>query len=127
MAAKEIAATSKKLDPRVAKINYDFGDDFEGAVAKFGKESILSNFIANAVVTIQAGIRGLAEKGKTDSEIQAVYDAWKPGIARPRVADTTSLLDRFAKLDESKQEDLLAKLKELRAKKAKEAKAMGKA
>ena len=43
------------------------------------------------------------------------------------MADTTSLLDRFAKLDESKQEDLLAKLKELRAKKAKEAKAMGKA
>jgi hypothetical protein len=123
MAAKEIKATSAKLAGREVTVNYDFGENLDEAIAKFGKESIHSNFVANVVITIQSGMRHLAEggketAGKTDAEIQAVYDAWKPGIARPRVGDTVSMLEKFSKLDEAKQEDLLTKLKELRAKKA---------
>lgn len=128
--SKEIKATSAKLAGREVMISYDFGENLDEAVAKFGKESVFSNFVANVVVTIQSGMRALAEgkkdqPGKTDAEIQAVYDEWKPGIARPRVADAASMLERFSKFDEAKQDDLLAKLKELRAKKAAAAAAAG--
>lgn len=120
---KEIKATSAKLAGREVAISYDFGETLDEHVAKFGAEVVKSNSEANMVITIQSGIRSMAEKGKTDAEIQAAYSEWKPGVARPRVADTTTLLDKFSKLDEAKQDDLLMKLRELRARKAAAAKA----
>jgi hypothetical protein len=115
---KEIKTTSAKLEGREVVINYNFGENLDEAVTKFGKESVYSNFVANAVITIQSGVRTMAEKGKTDAEIQAAYDEWKPGIARQRLGDATTMLEKFSKLDESKQDDLLNKLRVLREKKA---------
>lgn len=114
---EEIEATSTKLKlaGRTAKIKYDFGKTLDEAIAKFGKEVIHSNFKANATVTIQSGMRHLAEAGKTDVEIQQVYNSWKPGVARVKAAvdPVAALIAKFPTLDPAKQEELLRSLREL--------------
>jgi hypothetical protein len=118
----EIEATSTKLKlaGRTAKIAYDFGKTLDEAVAKFGKEVVHSNFKANCTVTIQSGMRHLAEAGKTDKEIQDVYNTWKPGVARVKVAvdPVAALIAKFPTLDPAKQAELLNSLKELQKAKA---------
>ena len=119
---EEIEATSTKLKlvGRTAKITYDFGKTLDEAIAKFGEEVIHSNFKANATVTIQSGMRHLAEAGKTDVEIQQVYNTWKPRVARVKTATdpVAALIAKFPTLDAAKQNELLRSLKELQKAKA---------
>ena len=116
-----IEAKVPKLGDRKVTINYDFGKTLDDAVAKFGKEVIFSNFVANCVVTIQSGMRGQAIKGKSDAEIQAHYNTYKVGTASARGAidPVAALIGKFPTLDAAKQDELLKKLKELQAAKRK--------
>lgn len=115
--AEEIKAKVPKLGDREVAINYDFGATLEDAITKFGKDAVFSNFKANAVVGIQSGMRSQAIKGKTDPEIQAHYNDYKIGTAAPRIgADPiASLISKFPTLDPAKQDELLTKLRELKA------------
>jgi len=108
----EIAATYKKGDADVeAAILYDFGQNLEGAVEKFGADVVYSNFVRASKVTAQAAMRRLLEGGKSQEEVQTTMDSWKPGVTLERTVDPVAvLLAKFGKMDASAQAQLLADL-----------------
>ena len=84
MAAKEIGAKAgTEEDAPSATITYDFGDDLDAAVERFGADVIFSRFVAAATVDLQALIRRnlKGENPKSESEIQGLVDEWSPGIS----------------------------------------------
>lgn len=113
MALTEIKA-SKKIDgvDKAAAIAYDFGATLEEAVERFGAEVVFTNFKRTAVITAQAAIRRMLENGKSEEEIAAGMQGWKPGVALERTVDpVASLVGKWDSYSKEDQDDIIRKLK----------------
>lgn len=120
MSAIEVTAQlGKDEDSPTATVVYDFGDNLDEAVERFGAEVVFSRFKSAAVIDLQALIRrGL---GSTDSEgkptpksveeIQKLAEAWVPGVqTRKRKTDKEKAEELLAKLDPKTLAELLAQV-----------------
>jgi len=113
MAAIEVTANkgSKSLT-----VSYDFGDNLQDAVAKFGEEIVFSNMQQSMKISLQALIRRGFDKGAEDSAIVAQAAAWKPGVAAQRQSDPVAAITaKWAALDPEARAELLKKLKAMQA------------
>jgi hypothetical protein len=102
MTAQKISAKNgTEENSPSAEVTYDFGDNLDESVALFGADVVFSRFKAAAIVDLQALIRRHldGETPKSEAEIQALVDAWKPGVT-----------SRKRKSTKEKAEDLLSGL-----------------
>ena len=113
MAAIEVTANkgSKSLT-----VSYDFGNNLQDAVARFGEDVVFSNMQQSMKISLQALIRRGFDKGVTDEEITAQAAAWKPGVAAQRQSDpVAAVLSKWATLSPEKKAELLKQLKSMQA------------
>ena len=113
MAAIEVTANkgSKSLT-----VSYDFGDNLQDAIAKFGEDVVFSNMQQSMKISLQALIRRGFDKGLDDAAIVAQAATWKPGVASQRVADPVATITaKWAALDPEARAELLKKLKAMQA------------
>ena len=113
MAAIEVTANkgSKSLT-----VSYDFGENLQDAINKFGEEIVFSNAVQSMKISLQALIRRGFDKGTEDSVIAQQAAAWKPGVAAQRVADpVAAITQKWAALDPEARAELLKKLKSMQA------------
>ena len=113
MALTEITAT-KEIDgqKKSASVGYDFGDSVADAITKFGEDVVFSNFKRAATITAQAAMRRMLESGKSQEDISATMNSWKPGVALERNIDpVSSITNNFDKLSDEEQDAIIAKLK----------------
>lgn len=112
--AKIAPATPEDI-PQSAEVNYDFGDNLDAAVAKFGAVVVYNGFVADATIGIQAIIRReLKAKNFNQASIQAKVAAHVPGTAAPRTqVDALTVLKR--QLGGMNREDAMKLLGELKA------------
>ncbi len=113
MKTQEVSAKSPKLD-RETTCYVEVPETVEEAVEMFGGEAVVSNAIANWVVTLQAAERRMHTAGKTDEEItEAMADA-KMGIATSggRIDPIQASLAKFKTMNSDEQADYLNKLRE---------------
>jgi hypothetical protein len=68
-----------------ASVEYDFGDNLDMAVEACGADTVFSNFKANARVALQSIVRTHLKAGSDAEKIQAVANAWKPGVVAEKV------------------------------------------
>ena len=107
----EVSAKAPKVD-KEAKILVDLGDNLDDAVARFGEDVVFSNYQANVKITVQGGIRRYLEAGKTQEEIQSLFEGYKPGVTLERVVDpVAALASKFAKMSPEEQAQAFADLK----------------
>jgi len=112
MAKVEVKAKTPKTG-KEATILVDLGENAVDAIERFGDAVVFSNYIANQKVNVQAGMRRHLDAGKSQAEIQTVYDTYKPGVTMDRVVDPmVTLANRLSKLSE---EDQLKAIEELKA------------
>jgi hypothetical protein len=117
MAKIDVKAT-KVIDgiERQACVQYDFGDNLQDAVAKFGEKAVYDDFVASAKITLQAGMRRLLEAGKSEAEIASALATWKPGVKMERMVDpVAALMNKFGTMSEEEQLALIEKLKSMKA------------
>lgn len=113
MAAIEVTANkgSKSLT-----VSYDFGENLQDAVAKFGEEIVFSNAVQSMKISLQALIRRGFDKGTEDSVIAQQAAAWKPGVAAQRQSDpVATITSKWAALSAEDRAELLKKLKAMQA------------
>jgi len=112
----EVKATYKKGDvDKEFTCLYDFGENLEGAKAKFGDDVVYSNFVRSAKITIQAAIRRWAAAGLDEATIAEKVKTLVIGVAADRVVDPiATTLSRFASLAPEQQAELLQKLKAMK-------------
>lgn len=93
-------------------VNFDFGDNLEGATEMYGEEVVFGRYRSAAVVDLQALIRRHAggENGKSNDEIQGIVAEWKPGVQRARKSTKQKALDAFENLSAEEREELLGQL-----------------
>ena len=97
-------------------VSYDFGDNLQDAVAKFGEEVVFSNMQQSMKISLQALMRRGFDKGITDEEITAQAASWKPGVAAQRQSDPVAAITaKWAALDPEARAELLKKLKSMQA------------
>ena len=113
MGLTEIKATKKIGDEeRAAVIAYDFGENIEDAVKKFGAEVVFTNFKRTATITAQAAMRRSLEGGKSQEDIAASMAGWQPGVAMERVVDpVAALVSRWDNYSAEEQAEIIKKLK----------------
>jgi hypothetical protein len=110
--AKEIKVSAPKVN-REFKTEFDFGDNLDEAVSMFGAEVVFAGFVSDEVIALQGAIRDGLVKGKTEDEIKALVDGWKPGVARPRIIDPVAVIkNKFAKMSQEEQLAFIETLKQ---------------
>jgi len=103
---------TKKL-PKLKKeatIPYDFGNDCDDAIAKFGKVAVFSNFVANSTVGLQAAMSSRMVRGL---EVNSLTTVWKPGVKMQRLAvdPKAAAIAAFATMSAEDKKKFLADLK----------------
>lgn len=115
MAKVEVKAKTPKTGKEAA-ILVDLGENATNAISLFGDAVVFSNYLANQKVHIQAGMRRYLDAGKSQDEIQKLFDSYRPGVTMDRVVDpVAALANRLAKLPPEEQ---IAMIEELRKKAA---------
>jgi len=104
-----ISVTAKK-DQKTATVEYDFGDNLQDAVEKFGEETVFSNFIQSAKISLQAIMRRVIASG---GDVQKTVSSWKPGIQlqRKAVPAKTVILNEFKNMSEEERAAFIAELR----------------
>lgn len=103
-------------DAPSATVTYDFGDNLDEAVEKFGADVVFARFKNAATVDLQALIRRHLDtapdaKPKTAAEIQELATAWKPGVVtRKRKSTSEKFEELFGQLSEADRQAMLEKL-----------------
>lgn len=111
-----IKAKCPKSDNREVEVEYNLGENLEGAVALYGAETVFNLYAQKAVISVQAIIRAAAEDGKSDEEIQEIVSNHKLG-ARAISTGTgkTKLQKLLAEIvTATSQEERESKIKEAR-------------
>lgn len=104
--------TAKKGDVS-ASILYDFGEDVDEAIEKFGGDVVYSGFCKSSIIVAQAAIRRYLETGASEEQIQEKLADWKPGVAMTRVVDPVgAILNKFGDMSDEEQGALIDKLRE---------------
>jgi hypothetical protein len=105
---------------QTAEILYNFGDNVQDAVERFGEKVIMSFITGHCLFSLQERMRALMEQGLSDDEIQAkIYNpeedtyVWKPGLAPARKSPVEKMADRLRKLDPMEREKQIAELEAL--------------
>ena len=95
-----------------AEVEYDFGDDLDGAVDLCGAETVFSNFKANATVALQGLMRSKLKAGLGADQIAALVSAWKPGMVmeKTQVDPATAIKNAFNTWSPEKKAEFLASL-----------------
>lgn len=109
MSAIEVTANKGQ---KSLTVNYDFGDNLQDAVTKFGEDVVFSNMQQSMKISLQALIRRGFDKGVTDEEIAAQAAGWKPGVAAQRTADpVAAIMAKWQGIPAEKRAELLKQLK----------------
>jgi hypothetical protein len=121
MPTRVIKAKTGKSD-RIFEGTIDLHDEsLDTMKTAFGDDAVKSAAISDMIIAVQALIRSCIEKGKSDQEIQALINSWKPGVKTSLgPADPVEvLMKKFHAMTPEEQtafqKDLLAKLKEKRS------------
>ena len=113
MAAIEVTANKGQ---KSLTVSYDFGDNLQAAVAKFGEEVVFSNMQQSMKISLQALIRRGFDKGLDDEAIVSQAASWIPGVATQRAADPVATITaKWQSLDPEARAELLKKLKSMQA------------
>lgn len=103
-----------KAKPTPVSVDYEIPDGVDALRKAFGDEVVASAAKGAIVISLQAYMRRLIEKGKTAAEIQTEVKAWKPDtrsiVKQSAFEKATSQLD---KLSAQERADLLKKLQAL--------------
>jgi len=78
MATQEVSARVEGNE-RVVSVNFDFGENLLDAAERYGEDVVFTRYVAAAKVDLQSILRRGISAGKTDSEIEDMCKAWKPG------------------------------------------------
>lgn len=109
--ATEINVKAPKAGDREFIGSYDFGENCDEAIEKFGKDVVFSSFVSAQTVRAQAVVRSMLEAGKSDAEITTELAAWKPGVQRMRNIDPqAAILAKWGTMSQEEKDDFLAKL-----------------
>jgi hypothetical protein len=107
----EVKAKAPKLE-REATVLVDLGENVQDAISRFGEEVVFSNYIANVKISVQSGIRRYLEAGLSQEDIQAKFDAFKPGVTMDRVVDPiAAMAAKLSKMTSEEREAAFAALK----------------
>ena len=111
MSAIEVSANKAQ---RSVVVSYDFGENLQDAIAKFGEDVVFSNMRQSMKISLQALMRRGIDKDQTDEQILASVGAWKPGVASERSSDpVATVLAKWQTLSPEKKAELMKQLKQM--------------
>lgn len=108
MAVIQIKAKTKDSDP--VTVNFDFGNDDNEFVSKFGLPVVASHARANMKLTVQDLIRAGIEKGDSQAAIQKATDELKFGVKRKGKSRAEKVAEQMSALSDEEKKALLARL-----------------
>jgi Skp family chaperone for outer membrane proteins len=104
--------TAERKEGGSVTVDYDFGENITDLTAKFGDEVVRSHAQRSFVVALQSFMRSQLDQGKSEAEIQAAVNEWKPGQRAKGKSAAERVSELLQKMDPAARQALL---KEYRA------------
>lgn len=110
MSMKVKVRESRKAGAEAIEVAYDFGDNLDGMVKKFGADAVYSAALESFKADLRKMIRPRLIAKEPDQQIHEAVKSWTPGprSGDPTVARIHKLLDQ---LPGAKQEAILKRFK----------------
>jgi len=101
--------TAKLKDGPERKVEYRDLDaaDIHQLLETFGEDAVFNHAKRSFVVALQSFMRTQIEAGKSDEEMQAAVEEWKPGVKRPGKSTQERVNELLSKLDPAARDALL--------------------
>lgn len=110
---KSIEVSAKRTDgddQAERTVTVDFPENVQEMVEAWGESVTYKQASAAATVTLQGAMRSWIKSGKTDDEIQAKAEEWKPGERQKGKTPQEKLRELYASLPEEERQKLLEDL-----------------
>ena len=109
------AKNGKEEGAPSASVTVKVPETLAEAQQMYGEAAILSNAMANGIITLQAGIRRELKAGKKPEEIATKLASWKLGVAveRSAVDPKAAFMARFAAMTPEEQAAEIKRLQDL--------------
>jgi hypothetical protein len=104
--------TAERKEGGSVTVEYEFGESLADLSNKFGDEVVRSHAQRSFVVALQSFIRSQLDQGKSQEEIQAAVNEWRPGQRQKGKSPAERVSDLLSKMDPAARAALL---KEYRA------------
>ena len=105
---KSEAADKQKVE---ATVSFVPGDSLEEATQLYGEETVFQLYTQAVTVKFGNAVRGLLVTGKSEAEIVAELEDWKPNVSRRRVKVSKSLDEQFEEMSEEEQIAFIARIR----------------
>ena len=114
MTAQKVTAKVSKpaegVSPDPVTVEYDFGDNLQEMVKKFGEDVVYNRAKASFVIDLQAAIRRAIQAKKKPKQIQEELASWKPGLRQPGKSPAEKLRDMLAGKSDAEKKALLKEI-----------------
>ncbi len=104
--------TAERKEGGSVTVDYEFGESLADLSSKFGDEVVRSHAQRSFIVALQSFIRSQLDQGKSQDEIQAAVNEWKPGQRQKGKSAAERVSELLSKMDPAARQALL---KEYRA------------
>lgn len=113
LVTKRVYEADGKTVRQECTVEYDFGDNLDAAVEKFGEEAVFRGYVAAAKIALQGVMGNNMAKEKSDEEIQNLVDEWIYGaVTQTRKTMLEKAMDQVGKMSPDEKAAFLARLKE---------------
>lgn len=104
-------AAGHKPEGWIIELAHNLPEELDELVEKLGDKQVYNLAFAQYIVGFQSAVRRMAESGKSDEEIVATMQTWKPGDRIGTSGDPIQrTLANFGNLTREQQAELMAKL-----------------
>lgn len=98
-------------EAKTATATFRVGDNLHELSEQFGDEVVYSHAKRSVIIALQTTMRAAIEANKSQEELQAIVDEWKPGLKKPAKSPLDKVRDEIARMS---PEDKKRIMKELR-------------
>lgn len=99
--------SARKANGNPVEADFEFGDNLDAMVEKFGDEIVYNHARGSLVVALQGFMRGQIDAEKSPKEIAAAVREWSPGKRKQGKSPQEKIRDQLDKLDPETRAQLI--------------------
>lgn len=91
-------ATEDPKTSRNATVKMQMAENISELMEQFGADVVFSHAKRSIIIALQTSLRGAIKGGKSDEEVQALANDWKPGLKKPAKSPLEKIKEELARL-----------------------------
>lgn len=99
-------------EAKSANATFQIAENLNELSQQFGDEVVFSHAKRSIIIALQTTMRAAIEANKSDEELQAIVNEWKPGLKKPAKSPLDKVRDEIGRMSPEDKKRILKELRE---------------